>query len=465
MAGIGFTLAKIAREGGVGGIAGAAAYGAIVSAGPWLVTAVAVAALRAWSAGAIDAEAQSIVQTVLVYAFSLSALAASPVGIVATRMVADRLFVRDAAGVPGIVVAAATIGGAIALPIGLVAFAVLGELSAPRAILATLILAWLTQIWILSPLLTALRRYRTVPIVYLAGIAVTAAALLLLPVTGATAVLAAVAAGIGTTLAVLALVIRRHFADPPVLPAADSIAPKLAMLVAAAGVAGVVAIWIDKWLLWTGPGSIRALGMLRLNPINDIGSFLGLLTMVPGLTLLLVVAETRFDRAFSDMIARCTGTSTLARIEEARGDLIVTMRDALRLLVLVQLLVAALAWVFAVPLFDRIGVDPRAIFAFRQTSLGVVFHLVAIAATVALAYYDLFGRILIVWTVFTIGSAAATLLQWDAGFAAFGWGYMAGAIAGATMGVALVTQATVSLTYLIFVGNNPAVVGQGGRWL
>jgi hypothetical protein len=135
------------------------------------------------------------------------------------------------------------------------------------------------------------------------------------------------------------------------------------------------------------------------------------------------------------------------------------------LLILVQALFAALAWVLAIPFFDLIGADVRAIFAFRQTSAGVVFHLVTIATTVVLAYYDLFGRILVTWGAFALGSALATLAQWDAGFAAFGWGYMAGALAGATVGIAMVAEASVNLTYLLFVGNNPAVVGHGGRLL
>ena len=42
---------------------------------------------------------------------------------------------------------------------------------------------------------------------------------------------------------------------------------------------------------------------------------------------------------------------------------------------------------------------------------------------------------------------------------------MAGAVIGASVGLALVAEATVHLTYLIFVGNNPAVVGRGGRLL
>jgi len=465
MAGIGFQLAKTAREGGVGGIVGAAAFGAVISAGPWLITAIAMVMLDGWSARHLGGRGALIVQTILVYAFSLSALAAAPIGILATRMAADRIFARDAAGVTGIVVVALAAGGTLALAVGALVFGVFAGLPPMQAAIATIILTWLTQVWIAAPLLTALRRYRAVPLAYLFGIACAATALLAMPRSGTTAVLAIIATGIGLTLAAIVWVIHRHFAAAAVLPPRDAIAPQLAYIVAAAGVAAVAAIWIDKWLLWNGPGSVTAIGQLRLNPINDQGSFLGLLTMVPGLTLILIVAETRFDRAFGDLIARCTGTSTLERIEEARRDVTATLFDALRLLVLVQALAAALAWVFAVPLFDWMGADVRAIFAFRQTSLGAVFHLVAIGTTVVLAYYDLFGRILVTWSLFAIGSAVATLAQWDQGFAAFGWGYMAGAVVGASVGLALVAEATVNLTYLLFVGNNPSVVGRGGRLL
>lgn len=465
MAGIGFQLAKTARDGGVGGIAGAAAFGAVISAGPWMITAVAMGLLNQWAVSHLHSSDGATVQTVLIYAFSLSALAAGPITILATRMAADKIFARDAGGVMGIMLVALAAGGITALALGALVFGRLAALPPIQAVPATLTLAWLTQIWIAAPLLTALRRYRAVPVAYLAGVAVAAALLAALRDPDATGVLAVIAGGVASTLAGVLWVIGRHFATGPALPARDAIAPRLAAIVACAGIAAVAAVWIDKWMLWWGPSSIPAIGLLRLNPINDQGSFLGLLTMVPGLTLILIVAETRFDRAFDDLIARCTGTSTLDRIEEARREVMRTVLDALRLLVLVQALVAALAWVLAVPMFDLIGADVRAIFAFRQTSLGAVFHIVAIATTVVLAYYDLFGRILLTWTFFAIGSAVATALQWDAGFAAFGWGYMAGAVVGASVGLALAGEATVNLTYLLFVGNNPSVVGHGGRLL
>lgn len=464
MAGIGFQLARMAREGGVGGIAGAALHGALISAGPWLITAFAMILLQHWAPGAVGEGDADMVRTVLIYGFSLSALVAGPIAILATRLAADRLFARDVGGVPGILLVALVAGGTAALAVGAVVFGGLAGLPFVRAALSSLLLAWLTQIWIASPMLTALRRYRAVPLAYLIGIGAAAALLALWRHPGGTLLLFAVTGGAGVTLGAILILLHRYFTASPVLPSRDLIGWRLALIVGAAGLAGAVAIWIDKWLLWGGAESVAALGRLRLNPINDAGSFLGLLTMVPGLTLLLIVSETRFDQTFNSLMTRCTGTSTLARIEEARAELIVTLFDGLRLLFLMQALVAALAWVLAVPLFDLIGADPRGIFAFRHSAAGAVFHLVAIGATIVLSYYDLFARVVLIWTSFAVASALAVWLQWDAGSAAFGWGYMAGAVVAASVGIALVADATIRLVYLLFVGNNPTVVGREGRW-
>ncbi|WP_454278440.1 exopolysaccharide Pel transporter PelG [Sphingomonas sp. Marseille-Q8236] len=113
MAGIGFQLAKMAREGGVGGIAGAALHGALISSGPWLITAIAMILLQHWAPGAIGAGEAAMVRTVLIYGFSLSALIAGPIAILATRLAADRLFARDAGGVPGILLVAMVAGGGL----------------------------------------------------------------------------------------------------------------------------------------------------------------------------------------------------------------------------------------------------------------------------------------------------------------------------------------------------------------
>ena len=132
MAGIGFQLARMAREGGVGGIAGAALHGAFISAGPWLVTAIAMAAFERWTPGAMAGGDAMMVHSVLIYAFSLSALAAGPIAILAIRLMADRLFARDVGGVPGILLVALAGGGVLALVLGAGVFGVWAALPLVR---------------------------------------------------------------------------------------------------------------------------------------------------------------------------------------------------------------------------------------------------------------------------------------------------------------------------------------------
>lgn len=460
MAGIGFQLAKMARDGGFAGAVGATAYGAMISAGPWLVTVIATFALAEWMPGRVVQADIGAVQTVLVYCFSLSALAAAPGSLLTVRLVSDRLYAGENDRVPGLVMMALLVGGVIAFALGTVIFGFLSGLAFSDAVLATLLLTWLTQIWTVSPLLTAIHHYRRVTLAYVLGSGVA----MLLVGTTATTILFALATGALATFACLLLTLRQHFSALPEFGQADLPNPKQALLLVLAGCASVAAIWVDKIMLWHGPGSVATLGALRLNPVNDYGSFLGILTIIPGLTLILIATETRFDRAFTDLLVRCTGTSTLERIEEAHREMIPVILRDFRLLLIVQSLFAGLAWVFAVPLFDALGGDTAGIFAFRHTAVGVLFHLVAIQMTVILSYYDLFGRILLVWGSFIVASVATVYFQWDIGVAGFGRGYMTGALVAASVGLATVLQSTSKLTYLLFVGNNPAIIGAKGSW-
>lgn len=460
MAGIGFQLARLARQSGIGGILGAAAYGAMVSAGPWLITVIGTLALGLWMPGRVAIGDIGTVQTILVYCFSLSALAAAPVGLMIVRLVSDQLYVGRYDRIPGLVVGALLIAGALGFALGAVMFGMMAGLPLGQALLATLLLTSLSQVWVVSPLLTAIHRYRLITFAYAAGVVVSG----LLMGRAPASILIALAAGATTTLLIALLALRRSFDAEPAIEPGDLPEPARAIQLALTGIASAAAMWIDKMLLWFGPGSSPTLGALRLNPVNDYGCFLGILTIIPGLTLILIVTETRFDRAFGKLVDRCTGTSTADRIEEARGEVLRVVLSDFRLLLIVQSLFAALAWVFAVPLFDLVGADTTGIFAFRNTALGVLFHLIAIQMTVVLSYYDLFGRILMVWGTFVIASAAAVVLQWDLGIAAFGRGYMTGALAAAAVAFALVLQATTNLTYLLFVGNNPSIIGPRGRW-
>jgi uncharacterized membrane protein len=159
------------------------------------------------------------------------------------------------------------------------------------------------------------------------------------------------------------------------------------------------------------------------------------------------------------LVERCTGTASFKAIEQSRRDLAKTIIRDLRLLIVVQSLIAAACWVLAPELLALLGADVRGIFSFRFTATGSAFHIVTIYATCVLSYYDLFHRVLAVWVVFALANLIATLASLDSGIASFGWGYMVGALCSAYVALALVAHATSKLVYLLFIGNNPSVVG------
>src|SRR3546814_9411181 len=79
------------------------------------------------------------------------------------------------------------------------------------------------------------------------------------------AVLASIAAGLTVPLALLIAAIRDDFPNSPDWRT-DWIGRTPGVLaLGAAGLANALAIWIDKWLLWWAPGSVQAVGALRVD--------------------------------------------------------------------------------------------------------------------------------------------------------------------------------------------------------
>ena len=464
MAGIGFTLDRIARENGLGGIASAACHGAVISSGPWLMTACGVLLLGRWMRTVMPWEDQMIVQTSLVYCFSISTVLTAPLVMIATRRASDSFYGGDDAVVPAILAAALAWATVLSLIIGTLLFGYAAALPPSALLFAVAMLTLFSQIWIATPFLHAARRHRPIFAAYLAGMAVTVVLLFLAAPSSPTGVLAAITSGLLIVVTLLIAAVREDFPAVPIRQADWMGRGRTAAGLAIAGLCNAMAVWADKWIIWWAPGSVQLVGALRVNPVNDQASFLGLLTMIPGLTLILIATETRFDRRFAELMANCTGTANRRRIERTRRNLARVIEKDLRLMVAQQAIIAAFCWVLAPEIMRVLDMNARGIFAFRLTVVGVIFHLIAIQMSIVLSYYDLFGRIVLVWAAFLLVSIGGTLLYFQEGFAGFGFGYLVGAVAAASLSVALVIQATSNLTYLLFVSNNSAVVGHGRFW-
>jgi uncharacterized membrane protein len=92
MAGIGFSLERMAGESSLASVSGAYVHATFLVAGPWILTALTIAGISAFAPAP-----QGVIQdfrTLLIYNFLFSILLASPIALPATRFASDEIYAR-----------------------------------------------------------------------------------------------------------------------------------------------------------------------------------------------------------------------------------------------------------------------------------------------------------------------------------------------------------------------------------
>lgn len=462
MAGVGFALKRMMTDHGLAGAAAGAGHGAMVAAGPWLITLALLGLVQVAMAASANPDLLPF-QAVLVYAVCFSNLVAAPVVMVATRRLSDALFAAMPEDGPPLLLAAIVTVVPPALGLGVVLFCWAGGLGGIAALLATATVPLLATIWVANLFLTTIRRFGLVSLAYLIGFGIAAGLIWLWSDKGLIGMLAGLDAGLAILAAILLGCILGEFPGRLGWPRDWSTAFRRYRLLAVAGLLGVAALWVDKWLMWTTASARPALGGLTLNPLYDAASFLGLATLIPALVTMLVTVETSFHTAHRRMMASAVHHATWQRLDADRDEVRRTLVQAARALVIVQVVVAWVVWFPAPLILDALHIDLRQLWVFRFIVIGALFHAVALLAATVLSYYDLRREGAMLAAIFFLGNLVATLIGIAVGDSLWGWGYLAGALAAACYGVATLTLATGDLLYLVFVRNNPAVIGDGGR--
>ena len=101
MAGIGFALRTLVERDDLGARVQGYGHAAVVAAGPWLFTVLALAGFSAATRGVLNHKELSQVTALIIYNFSFSLVISGPIVMVLTRHLANCLFARRAEDVPG----------------------------------------------------------------------------------------------------------------------------------------------------------------------------------------------------------------------------------------------------------------------------------------------------------------------------------------------------------------------------
>jgi uncharacterized membrane protein len=461
MAGIGFALRKLTDRDDIVGVLQGYAHAAFASTGPLLLTALALGSVSLLGQLHADQTEVQLFQVIIIYNFSLTLITSGSVVLVATRSLADMIFAKRVRDAPGMLLGATAITYAIQIPIVGTLYFVITDLDAPVRVLAAINFFAVSGIWLAGMFLSALKAYTIVSKAFAAG-AVVAIASALVPemADSATGLLFSFSLGLGVTLFSLLARILAEYPYPIMRPFGFLSNFPRYWEMAASGLVYNLAIWIDKFLMWTSPDASVTPSGLAFFPSYDSAMFLGFLTVVPSMALLLVNVETSFYERQLRFFRDIANHATFDRILDNQKALIGCVVSSQRNLIVLQGSICLAVIALAAQLFELVNINFIQLGIFRFSVLGSFFLLLALFPLLVLTYMDLRRVVLALQTFFLAANAGITYWTVELGFRYYGYGYFLATLSTFIFASIAMMFYLNRLPYQVFVAQNSSVSGR-----
>ncbi len=458
MAGIGFPLRKLTQRDNILGLVQGYIYSALISAGPWLITVTGIAGTTLVASQLAAPAEVSGFRTILIYNFSFSLVLSGPVALVTTRYVADAIFSRSVALVPGAMLTGLVLVYATALIAALPFYGFVVDLPPGLRVIAVVNFVVTSGIWLVVVFLTALKDFISIVVIFIAGAIVSFfGSTLLAESHGAAGMLLGFTIG----LAVIQFAtIGKVFAEYP-----RSEIRSGALLgyfrdyweLAIGGLVYNAAIWVDKWIMWLAPEREVFAGSMLSFPSYDGAMFFAFVTIIPAMALFTISVETGFFESYHRFYRSIANHGTFRQLRQGQKDIMSSLALSARNLVILQGAVTAVAIILAPQLVALAHGDALQVGIFRLGVLGAFFHVSLLFVSIVLAYFDLRRLTLAIQLLFLVLNAGFTIATLQFGFRFYGYGYFLAAVISFFVAFIAVERVLTRLPYVAFVRANPSV--------
>lgn len=456
MAGIGFELTKLMQRDTLIDVASAFLHTAVAAVGPWLFTVITLAIITATVGEQAMPELVDF-RTIIIYNFSVSLVLASPVFIIATRVLSDAIHAHNVTAVPTALFKSLALAFLLHVPVALLWYGSgFYTLSVAVRIMGVANLFLITAIWVLTVFLMGLKDYVAVSKSFLGGFA---AAIVIIYFGRDTAafLLGGFNTGLVITVALLLSNILSEYpykSDPDfrLLPFFKEYWP-----LAVGAFCYNAAIWVDKWILWFSPESTVLASGMRIFPDYDHSMFIAILLTVPAFVLFVFSVETDFFHHYQRFFGDILGHKPLSRILRRKGELISSVNEGARQLVFTQGVVTCIGLVMAGSILLIAHVRPEAVGIFRFGVVGALFHLLMLTATIILSYFDCRKQCMWLYMAFLVINMVVTMATLSFGYYTYGFGYFIASILTFAAAIVVLFSHLRNLAYHAFITNNLSV--------
>ncbi len=466
MAGIGFELRRLARQDTISSLAGAAGHAAIIAAGPWLFTIVSLAVITLTAEPLAGGPALANFRVVIIYAFAVSLVLSAPVTMVATRLVADALWLRKPERIPELLLASFAVALMAVVP-GALLLVLYFRVPVELALCLLSASSMVALIWVALSFCGAVRDYKGVTWSFVIGLVVAVLGSILAAARGLGApfMVWGFVAGLTVTFLGLTMRVLATFPQPArdLTSGIDDIRAGLWHYrhLALGALFGTAGVWVDKWLFWFSPVGESVTAGLVHAPLYDSAMFIASLGMIPALGAFVVRLETEFFERYQQYYAAIQGHGTYRQIEIARARMARDTLDNLVLITVTQVGLCAAMVLLAPAIVDVLHLQFRQIAILRYGSLGAVFQFILLAASSMLLFFDRRRLFLTLQLAFLALNAGLTLATIMLGEDYYGVGYFAACLIVSGIAYLAADRTFLNLNYLTFIGNNPSIWSEG----
>ena len=456
MAGIGFRLERLSREGNLGTGLAVLFSGAMLATGHWIMTIAGIGITLLFARSMVPTSEVETFLLIVIYSFAIASIATGVFLMPSIRRFSDAIFSHEPRVAPAHLFSIMTLTAASAVTFALLAFGVIFALPLKLVLAGAAFTGLMALLWSAAAFCSAIMAIGAVLASYGLGTFVGLfAAIQVARVFGsATSMLWAYGGGLALTLGLLVAVVFAtfpfSFSSPFQELAAQIRSLRRRAVLSVGALASALAVWSSTFVIWSSPYGVTGAAGLRHAPLFDAGLFFGLLALIPGLTLLIVYFETALFRGLRSHVELIDRHASLAELDRSEERFSGHCAGSIARLLIIQFLLV-LVLIALLPLATGAN-----LLQFRQVPIaqivafGTVMHLALLACSLILVYLDAGRQFALVQVVFFAATVVATFALLPFGERMFGFGYLLGASIGAVFAAVMTTRLLKRLNAFLF---------------
>ena len=427
MAGIGFELRRAMRDKSLFGLFKAYGYSALLSAGPWVISILAILAVGFLSLVASHSVGDIIrFQIIVTYAFVLAAtlVISGFFQLPFTRHIADLIYSgkedRVLGTYLGVIFMTLVVGGGGYF---ILTYFLLPDVDLEVQILVSSIFTVLSSIWLSNTIVNSLRYFNEIVFSYFISYAIIVLGSWLF---GGSLVNLLFDFLLGNSILLtimMVMVVKRYTSDRFLI--FDFFNRKTFYY--SLGFAGLfynLGTWIDKIIFWYHPLTGKAMfGNIHASVLYDIPVFLAYLSIVPGMAIFFYRLETDFADVYEQYIQDISERGTLRNILREIDDMRKIIREALREILAFQAIVDLVLFLLAPKIFAFLNLPQLYLGLLKVLTVGAMLQLGFMSVLAILFYLDKRREAMKLSILFFLLNSALTWYSITLGPIFYGYGY------------------------------------------